>query len=909
MPRLMLCTEGRIATWLWLVGLLLLLSSNSGLALESNENDAVQRNSHLPNVVVILVDDMGYGDPGCFNPDSQIPTPHIDNLARQGMKFTDAHAPGPLCHMSRYGLVTGRYPFRTDVTRWRNEPLIAPGQPTIATIAKQAGYQTAMVGKWHLGFQEQGYDKPLKGGPTDHGFDQFFGIRASTDIPPYFYIRGNRAVELPSETIKANRSEGWSPIQGEFWRAGGIAPSLELKEVLPRFTSEAIEIIENHANTKSNTQPNSGDDQSTPLMLYLAYPSPHTPWLPSEEFVGKSGAGAYGDFVAMLDAEIGKILAALDTAGMRDDTLLVFTSDNGPCWYDKDVQKYGHDSAAGLRGMKGDAWEAGHRMPFIACWPGVVSPGSESDQVICFTDLLATFASIMKVSLPADVLADSFSLLPVLQTQQPANQPIRGPVVMNAGSHPSTMVIRNGDWKLITGLGSGGFSPPTTVQPKPGEATGQLYHLANDPSEQNNLYEKHPKIVASGKKALAKIVGTNAAAVTVAESVDCNTLTGKVMCGYQGWFNTPGDGMQLGWTHWARNGNKLFAPKNVTVDIWPDVSELSEKALYETGFRHADGSVAKVFSSADQETTNLHFRWMREYGIDGAFLQRFANGLGNKSLMRHKNQVLKNVRKAAAANGRAYVVMYDLSGLRSGTVKRVFEDWQQLQRKERVTQDENYLKHNGKPLVAVWGVGFTDDGQPRDYSLGECRELVLELKKAGCSVMLGVPTAWRDLNRDSMSDPELHEVIKLADVISPWTPGRYRDLEGVKRHGEKYWEPDVEWCAKHDLDYLPVSFPGFSWHNLKDKPLGEISRLKGKFLWSQFVAAKRAGANMLYVAMFDEVDEGTAIFKCTDEPPVGDDVTFLTNDGLPSDHYLWLTGEAGRMLRGERSATRTMPRR
>ncbi|MGK0216841.1 MAG: arylsulfatase A, partial [Planctomycetota bacterium] len=294
---------------------------------------AYGQDASKPNIVVILVDDMGFGDPACFNPDSKIPTPNIDGLARDGMRFTDAHAPGALCHPSRYGLLTGRHPFRTDVSVWRRKPVIEAGQATIASVAKSQGYRTAMVGKWHLGFAEDGYDKPLPGGPVDVGFDSFFGIRASTDIPPYFYIRGDRAVAPPSDRIDANSSAGWSPIQGAFWRAGGIAPNLELADVLPRFTDEAVEVIKTHAGSEE------------PLLLYLAYPAPHTPWLPSDEFTGKSGAGSYGDFLVMVDAMIGRVLKALDAAGMADDTLLVFTSDNGPVWYDTDVERFGHDSS------------------------------------------------------------------------------------------------------------------------------------------------------------------------------------------------------------------------------------------------------------------------------------------------------------------------------------------------------------------------------------------------------------------------------------------------------------------------------------------------------------------------------------------------------------------------------------
>lgn len=283
-------------------------------------NTAPHVRAATPHIVFIMVDDMGYGDPGCYNPDSKIPTPRIDSLARDGMRFTDAHAPGPLCHLSRYGLLTGRYPFRTDVGKWRKHAIIAPDQTTVPALLKKQGYRTAMVGKWHLGFEENGYDKPLPGGPVDVGFDSFFGIRASTDIPPYFYIRGNRAVLPPTEPIAANQSEGWSPIQGKFWREGLISKDLELEEVLPRFTDEAIAVIEDHREQAAEK----------PLMLYLAYPAPHTPWLPTKPYEGESGAGLYGDFMVMVDAMIGCVLGALTKAGMEDDTLVVFTSDNGP---------------------------------------------------------------------------------------------------------------------------------------------------------------------------------------------------------------------------------------------------------------------------------------------------------------------------------------------------------------------------------------------------------------------------------------------------------------------------------------------------------------------------------------------------------------------------------------------------
>ncbi|MFO7901041.1 MAG: sulfatase family protein [Planctomycetota bacterium] len=455
--------------------------------------EATESDASPPHVVVILVDDMGYGDPGCFNPDSKIPTPNIDGLARAGMRFTDAHAPGAVCHPSRYGLLTGCYPFRTDVSVWRREPVIKQGQLTVASLLKSRGYRTAMVGKWHLGFHENGYDKPLPGGPVDRGFDTYFGIRASTDIPPYFYIRGDRAVEPPTDHIEANRSEGWSPIQGAFWREGGIAPGLRLEDVLPRFTDEAVEVIGQHDRAE--------EDEA--LMLYLAYPAPHTPWLPSEKFTGRSEAGMYGDFMMMVDAMIGRVLNALDEAGMAEDSLVIFTSDNGPVWYDRDVKRFDHDSAGGWRGMKADAWEAGHRMPFIVRWPGTVKPGSTTHHTICFTDVLATLAEIVGADLPDGQATDSFSFLKVLQGKQPEDKPIRGPVVIPSAR--GLMTVRSGSWKLIAGRGSGGFSKPRRVKPEPGEPPGQLYNLGDDPSETENLYQQRPDVVRRLEEELARI--------------------------------------------------------------------------------------------------------------------------------------------------------------------------------------------------------------------------------------------------------------------------------------------------------------------------------------------------------------------------------------------------------------------
>jgi hypothetical protein len=257
--------------------------------------------------------------------------------------------------------------------------------------------------------------------------------------------------------------------------------------------------------------------------------------------------------------------------------------------------------------------------------------------------------------------------------------------------------------------------------------------------------------------------------------------------------------------------------------------------------------------------------------------------------------------------------MYDLSLLPEGGVRQIRDDWKLLVDRMRIGRDPKdaaYLRHHGKPVVAVWGVGFNDG---RRYTLAECERLVDFLKHderyGGCTVLLGVPTGWRTLDDDSVKDPTLHRVIGKGDLISPWTVGRYRSLQEVTDHAKQRWQKDLQWCKAHGKDYLPVVFPGFSWHNQHpEAPLNEIPRLKGRFLWRQYVEAKKAGATMVYQAMFDELDEGTAIFKCTNDPPVGK-TRFLALDGVPSDHYLWLTGMGGKLLRGEIAVFEELPQR
>jgi hypothetical protein len=369
-------------------------------------------------------------------------------------------------------------------------------------------------------------------------------------------------------------------------------------------------------------------------------------------------------------------------------------------------------------------------------------------------------------------------------------------------------------------------------------------------------------------------------------------LAGRVLCGYQGWFNTPADGAGLGWKHWSRTPSRPPAIDTLHVDLLPDVSELAADERFTSGLLGADGRPVEVFSSRHPATVDRHFRWMREYGIDGGFVQRFAEQLSSPDHLRNCTVVLGHCRTAALRHGRVYAVMYDLTGLERGRSATVIDDWRALRSRMRIGDDPASLRLGGRPLVAVWGIGFAD----RDYRLEDCRRIVEAFRDDGCAVLAGVPTGWRTLDRDAAADPELHAILARCQVVSPWTVGRYRNAAEVRTHADRDWSADLRWCRERGIDYLPVVFPGFSWHNLHGGPLGEIPRDRGRFLWSQFGAAARIGAPAAYVAMFDEVDEATAIFKCA-EPPAGDPARRLLGlEGLPSDHYLQLSGAARRLL-------------
>lgn len=440
-----------------------------------------------PNIVYILADDLGAGDLGCYNRDSKIPTPNMDRLAADGMRFTDAHSPSGVCTPTRYGILTGRYAWRTrmkqGVLQGYDPLLIEPGRLTVAALLKQNGYRTHCVGKWHLGLGDvkpTDYAKSLKPGPLTVGFDTFFGIPASLDMPPYVFVDGEKLTEQPTAKIgdsKEHRDGG-----AGFWRAGPIGPTFKHADVLPRCTERAVALIADHAKNY----------QDKPFFLYLPFSAPHTPWLPTKEFEDKSKAGYYGDFTVQVDDSVGQVLAALKKHGMAENTLVIVTSDNGAHWLASDIEKYGHLANNGRRGQKSDIHEGGHRLPFLVRWPGKVKPGTTSDVLICHVDLMATVADVLGAKLPADAAEDSESILPALRGKA-EGRGIHEAVVHHSGN--GLFAIRQGDWKLVDGLGSGGFTAPANVKPQPGGPTGQLYNLAKDPAEKVNRFQDEPETV------------------------------------------------------------------------------------------------------------------------------------------------------------------------------------------------------------------------------------------------------------------------------------------------------------------------------------------------------------------------------------------------------------------------------
>jgi hypothetical protein len=394
----------------------------------------------------------------------------------------------------------------------------------------------------------------------------------------------------------------------------------------------------------------------------------------------------------------------------------------------------------------------------------------------------------------------------------------------------------------------------------------------------------------------------------LAPEVDASTMTGKLLMGYQGWFACPGDGSpSSGWIHWFRTQNPVAS--DATVDFWPDVSELDADELFATSMTYPSGSPAKLYSAYNAKTVLRHFKWMRDNHLDGVFLQRFSVGISDASSFARMNKVAANVRAGADAYRRVFAMMYDISGHPTNTlVSQLTNDWNYLANTLQITNSSRYLRHHGKPIVAVWGFGFS--GRPDTPE--QAQQVINFFKSAGLTVMGGLPTYWRTLNNDAQSDPAWAAVFRSFDIISPWSVGRYGDIAGADNFRLNLIVPDMADAAANGREYMPVIFPGFSWFNLNGGPLNQIPRNGGTFYWRQAYNAKLSGCAMIYGAMFDEVDEGTAMYKLAptaNEIPAQGSWVPLDTDGfsLPSDWYLRLANEASKMLRGDIPLQSTIP--
>ena len=452
-------------------------------------------NDQQPNIVYILADDMGYGDVSCLNEESKIRTEQLDRLAAAGMRFSDAHASSAVCTPSRYSLLTGRYNWRSalkqGVTWGYSGPLLEPDRLTVAAFLQQQGYHTACFGKWHLGWtwargdgptDESGltganvdFSQPIAAGPTSVGFDYFFGISASLDMEPYVYIENERVTAVPDRVIPASGGK-------EMWRAGPISPDFAHEQVLPNLTERAVAYIDQRA------------EQAEPFFLYFPLPAPHTPILPTAEFLGKSGTNSYGDFCLQVDDLVGQLMAALDRNGLTENTIFIFTSDNGcsPRVDFAELAALGHRPSYHFRGHKADIYEGGHRIPLLVRWPAVIEAGAICRETVCLVDLLATCADILGQPLPDDAGEDSVSNLPVWQGQTLAG-PLREATVHS--SVDGSLSIRQGRWKLEMCPGSGGWSYPRPGPECEGLPPLQLYDLATDIGEQTNVAADQPAIV------------------------------------------------------------------------------------------------------------------------------------------------------------------------------------------------------------------------------------------------------------------------------------------------------------------------------------------------------------------------------------------------------------------------------
>jgi arylsulfatase A len=467
-----------------------------------------------PNIVILYADDMGYGDLGAQNPESKIPTPHLDRMARQGTRFTDAHSSSGHCSPSRYALLTGRFHWRKfhGIVDSFGPPALDEAELTLAELLKQNGYRTACIGKWHLGWEwnaikrpgaaapkaGEGYaadafdwSKPIPGGPLAHGFDTYFGDDVP-NFPPYAWIENDRIATPPTQRMSttAKTAEGaWEA------RPGPMVADWDFYAVVPKLTARAVAWIGEQR------------EREGPFFLYMPLNSPHAPIVPSAEFAGRSRAGGYGDYMVQTDDIVGQVLRALDRNGFAENTLVIFTSDNGPERYAYDrIRNFGHRSAGPLRGLKRDLWEGGHRVPFVVRWPGRAPAGGVSDALMSQVDIFATIGAIIGAALPADSAHDSHDMLSVWTAGAPSP---RRTIVHN--TMPNTYAIRHGAWVLIDAKTGGVSQVPTWFDEEngylPHDQAGELYDLSNDLGQRRNLYGEHPEKVAELQAELARVRG------------------------------------------------------------------------------------------------------------------------------------------------------------------------------------------------------------------------------------------------------------------------------------------------------------------------------------------------------------------------------------------------------------------
>jgi len=492
----------------------------------SNKKEGKSEADKNPNIIFVLADDLGYGDITAFNKDSKIKTPHLDQLAHEGMMFTDAHTSSAVCTPTRYGIMTGRYNWRSTLKQGvlvgASKALIPNTRTTMASILKNSGYHTAFIGKWHLGwdwalknpetepttgwqdttFTNIDYTKPVTNSPNDLGFDYAYGHSGSLDMAPYVYVENGMATEIPDSTTVNIGKYSW-------WRKGPTSKDFIHDDVTPNFFRRGIKYVEGQAGKEE------------PFFLYLALPSPHTPILPTEEWQGKSGLNPYGDFMMMIDDYMGKLNAAIKKAGIEDNTIVVFTSDNG-CSPAADINgmvKKGHYPGYVYRGHKADIFEGGHRVPYIVKWPKKIKGGSQSNQTICTTDFVATCAAIVGYDLKDNEAEDSYNMLPLLN-REPMDGYFREATVHH--SINGSFAIRKGDWKLIMCPGSGGWSFPKPNNKKAleGLPKTQLYNLKEDPAESNNVLASNKEKAEELQELLTKYIKEGRSTPGVAQQND-----------------------------------------------------------------------------------------------------------------------------------------------------------------------------------------------------------------------------------------------------------------------------------------------------------------------------------------------------------------------------------------------------